>query len=262
MGSVGLGNNGQLGAFLNRIFPEGLDLGRCQITQALGVYTADPTTQFRAGMLVTRNSSGLVIPSAGTDVLGIAKWNHTTAMYAVATDEVLVLPTGGVDVSLKHGTVSNVRVAQKVLGAGTIYTVNVDYSFSAPNGTVRNLSVGIANNQTVYVSYTYQIAQSDLTTMQGMNFWNTLDEVSQNEGRITVITDAELIFTSQYDTAQLYTLTGATSNLYASITVPGCFTSTNANGDSGAVFVGRVFQVPTATDPFLGLRFMKQPFSV
>ena len=63
MGSVGLGNNAQLGAFQNRTFAEGLDLGRCQISEALGVYVADAAASFRAGSLVMRNSSGLVVAS-------------------------------------------------------------------------------------------------------------------------------------------------------------------------------------------------------
>ena len=90
--------------------------------------------------------------------------------------------------------------------------------------------------------------------MQGKNFWNTNDEVSQADGRCAVITDAELIFTTQYDTSKVYALTGAGSNLYSSVAQPGLFTSDSA---SSAKFIGRVFQVPTAADPFLGLRLQK-----
>lgn len=258
MGSVGLGNNAELGAFLNRTFAEGLDLGRCQIKEALGIYVADPATEFRAGMLVSRNSSGLVIKSAGTDVLGIAKWNHATSQLAVAVDEAIVLP-GTTAVNLKHANVSNVRVASAVKGGGTVYTVTTDYTVNATNGTVTRVGGGaIADGATVYVTYTYQLTASELSTMQGQNFWNGLDEVSQNEGRCAVITDAELIFTSQYDTTRTYALTGANSNLYASTTAgkEGLFTTDSAGS---AKFVGRVFQVPTAADPFLGLRFIKDP---
>ena len=259
MGSVGIGQNALLGAFLNRTFPEGLDLGRCQITSALGVYVADPTVSFRAGSLVSQGTTGLVIPSPGTDVLGIAKWNHSLVYMGASVDEVLVLPTGGVDVPLKNANVSNVRVASAAKGAGSVYVNTTDYSFSATNGTVRNLGVGIANNQAVYVTYTYQLTVSENTQLQGMNFWQNLDEVSQNEGRVTVITGAEMIFTTQYDTAQVYTMNG---DLYASVTQPGLFTTAHGGGDATAHFVGRVFQVPTALDPFLGLRFIKQAFVI
>ena len=261
MGSVGLGNNALLGAFLNRTFPEGLDLGRCQINQALGTYVADPTITFNAGSIVSLSATGLVIPSAGTDVLGIAKWNHALVYMAAAVDEVLVLPTGGVDVPLKNANVSNVRVASAVQGGGTIYAIDppgADYSVNATNGTIRNMAGAIGNNATVYVTYTYQLTQAEVTQMQGTNFWNTLDEVSQNESRVTVITDAELIYTTQYDTSQLYNFTNK-SDLYSSVACHGLFTSDPANA---AKFVGRVFQVPTASDPFLGLRFIKQAIAI
>jgi hypothetical protein len=251
MGSVGLGNNADLGAFLNRIFPEGLDLGRCQITQALGIYVADPTNTFRAGQIVMRNASGLVVPSDGSDVLGVAKWNHALTMMAAVADEAVVL-TGVVASNLKHPMISNVRVASAVKGGGTVYTITTDYTLSTTNGTITRVALGgITDGATVYVTYTWQITESDLVQMQGKNFWNTNDEVSQNESRITVITDAELLYTTQYDTSKVYSLTGANSNLYASAT--GLFTST-----SGTKYVGRVFQVPTAADPFLGLKLIKQ----
>lgn len=258
MGSVGLGNNASLGAFLNRTNPEGLDLGRCQIKEALGIFVADPANTFRAGSLVMRNSSGLVIPSDGTDFLGVAKWNHATTMLAVAVDEALVL-TGTTAIPLKRGTVSNVRVASAVAGGGTVYTVTTDYTASLTNGTVTRVGSGaITDGQTVYVTYTYQLSAADLLQTQGQNFWNHLDEVSTNEGRCTVITDAELLFTSQYDTSKVYSLTGATSNLYAATAggKAGLFTSDTAGS---AKFVGRVFQVPSAADPFLGLRLAKTP---
>lgn len=258
MGSVGLGNNADLGAFLNRTHPEGLDLGRCQIKEALGIFVADPANTFRAGMLVMRNAAGLVVPSDGSAVLGVAKWNHASTSLAVAVDEALVL-SGTTATPLKHGNVSNVRVNSAPKGAGTASVVTTDYTLSASNGTVARVGGGnIADGATVYVTYTYQLTEAELLTMQGKNFWNSLDEVSQNEGRVTVITDAELLFTSQYDTSRSYALTGASSKLYAATGggKAGLFT----NDSSGsAKFVGEVFQVPTAADPFLGLRLFKGP---
>ncbi len=251
MGSVGLGNTADLGAFLNRIYPEGLDLGRCQINQALGVFVADPANTFRAGMAVMRGSTGLVIPSDGTDFLGVAKWNHATSLVSAAVDEQIVL-VGTTATNLKHPTVTNVRVASAAKGTGTVYVVTTDYTLSLPNGTVtRNGAGAIATGATVFVTYTWAITESDLLALQGKNFWNTNDEVAMADGRCTVITDADLIYTTQYDTTKVYALTGATSDVYASVAAPGLFTSDNA---SSAVFVGRVFQVPTAADPFLGFR--------
>jgi hypothetical protein len=253
MGSVGIGNNADLGAFLNRTHPEGLDLGRCQIKEALGVFVADPTSTFRAGMAVMRNASGLVVAADLTDFLGIAKWNHANTTLAVAVDEAIVL-TGTTAVSLKNGNVSNVRVALAKAG-GTTKTVTTDYTVSAANGTITRVGAGtIADGATVYVTYTYQLTEAQMLGMQGKNFWNSMDEVSVNEGRVTVITDAELIYTSQYDTSVSYATTGLTSNLYtAGGANAGLLTSA-----TGGKFVGRVFQVPTAADPFLGFRLVKQ----
>ncbi len=252
MGSVGLGNTADLGAFLNRIYPEGLDLGRCQINQALGVFVADPANTFRAGMAVMRGTTGLVIPSDGSDFLGVAKWNHATSLVSAAVDEQIVL-NGTTATNLKHPTVTNVRVASAAKGTGTVYTLTTHYTVSASNGTITRVNVGgaPADGATVFVTYTWAITESDLLALQGKNFWNTNDEVSQADGRCTVITDADLIYTTQYDTTKVYALTGATSDVYASVAAPGLFTSDSA---SSAVFVGRVFQVPTAADPFLGFR--------
>lgn len=261
MGSVGLGNNANLGAFLNRTYPEGLDLGRCQIREALGVWVADPNTTFRAGMLVMRDANGLITASNGLDFLGVAKWNHATSMVAVQVDEAVAL-IGTTASNLKFANISNVRVASAVKGGGTVYTITTDYTLSTTNGTVTRVGgAGITDGQTVYVTYTYAITESMLLQNQGKNFWNTIDEVSVNEGRVTVITDAEILFTSQYDTGVNYALTGATSNLYAATTggKEGLFTSSSAGS---AKVVGRVFQVPTAADPFLGVRLTKNPVTV
>jgi hypothetical protein len=258
MGSFGFGNNADLGAFMNRVFPEGLDLGRCQIKEALGVYVADPTDTFRAGMLVARNSSGLVVKSNGLDVLGVAKWNHTSAMLSAAVDEAVVL-TGTTPSNLKRGNVSNVRVASGIKGTGTVYVEGTDYTVNTANGTVtRTAASAIPSGSTNYVTYTFQIPESDLLQLQGKNFWNSLDEVSMADNRVTVITDAELLYTTQYDTSKVYSLTGSNSNLYAATAAgkEGLFTS---DPSGSAKFVGRVFQVPTAADPFLGLRLIKNP---
>lgn len=256
MGSVGLGNNALLGAFQNSTFATGLDLGRCQIREALGVFVADPAATFQAGMLVSKNSSGLVVVSPGTDFLGVAKWNKATSLLGVKVDEAIVL-TGTTASNLSRANVSNVRVASATGYSGTTYTVTTDYTVNATNGTVtRNGAGAITSGATVYVSYTFAITSQEVTQQQGTNFWNNLDEVSQADNRVTVITDAELLFTTQYDSSRTYALTGANSNLYAATGggVQGLFT----NDTSGsAKFVGRVIQLPSASDPYMGVRLIK-----
>jgi hypothetical protein len=257
MGSVGLGNNAKLGAFQNKIHQEGLDLGRCQIREAPGIFVADPANTFNAGMAVMLDTTtGLVVPSDGTGFLGVAKWNHATALVAAVVDEAVVL-TGTTAASLAHANVSNVAVNSAAgMAAATLFTVTTDYTVSATNGTVTRVALGsITDGATVYVSYHYSIPTSDLTQTQGQNFWNTLDEVSQADGRVTVITGSELLFTTQFDSSVGYAIDGA---VYASTTAgkEGLFTSSSAGS---AKFVGRVFQVPSASDPYIGLRLVKGP---
>jgi hypothetical protein len=254
MGSVGLGNTATLGAFLNRTFPEGLDLGRCQITQALGVYVADPLYTFSAGMAVMRNASGLVVKSDGHDFLGVAKWNHALTCKAAAVDEPVVL-TGTTTTALAHGNVSNIKLALTAGGAPVAGNAGSNWqTISATNGTIARVDTIVSGN-TFYLSYTYELSETQLLTQQGKNFWNSMDEVSENEGRVTVITEAQMLFTTQYDSSQQYSVTGALSNLFCSDSLPGYFTS-NASDDAGRCFCGRVFQIPTATDPFLGFRLL------
>jgi hypothetical protein len=109
---------------------------------------------------------------------------------------------------------------------------------------------GITDGATVYVTYTFALTSLQLSQQQGLNFWNGLDEVAQADDRVAVISAASMLFTAAYDTSVAYALNG---NLYAATTngKEGLFTSSNAGS---AVFVGRVLQLPTASDPYLGLR--------
>jgi hypothetical protein len=261
MGSLGIANDPSLGAFLNRVFPEGLDLGRCVIREALGVYVADPASTFRAGMLVMRNSAGLVVASDGTDVLGVAKWNHMNQMVASVVDEAVVL-VGTTASNLAHANLalSGGMLVRSAAGGGTVYALTTDYVVNATNGTVtRNGGGTITTGQTVFISYMWNVAEADVLQLQGKNFWNSLDEVSMQENRCAVITDAELIFTTAFDPTSTYDL-AANSNLYAGATTyAGLFTSDAAKADTDEIFVGKVFQAPTAADPFLGLRLVKNP---
>jgi hypothetical protein len=111
----------------------------------------------------------------------------------------------------------------------------------------------------VYATYTYQLAERDLD-FQGRNFWNFTDDVTIQDGRITVITDAAVLFTSMYDTSRDdYSLIGAGKNLYCgggvTAALAGLFTTDSAEGE----FVGCVLQVPTSDDPFLGVRLGGDP---
>lgn len=244
---------GRLEAFPQQFpFVNGLDLGRSVIGRALGVYEADPNAVIRAGMLVARNSSGLIIPAVGADPIGVAKWNKSLFLKAPIVDEPVTL-NAEVVTPLKHALVENVKVTD---AAGTPYTLTTDYLLNATNGTVARVALGsIADGETVLVTYTFQIAEADLD-FQGRNFFNFIDDVTVAQGRITVIQDWSLLFTTQYDTSRVYAVNDKLDcggGVTAALT--GLFTNDAAEGD----FVGKVAQIPTATDAYLGVEIVGSP---
>lgn len=249
MGSL-TGNAGAIAAFTGQPFPNGLDLGRCVIQFDIGVFSADPVATFLAGSLVTKGTNGITATdgsaTAGVGgVLGVAKWNKANTLYGAVVDEVVVLP-GTTVVSLKHPLVSGVKVSAAAGGAPI--TAGGNYTLSTTNGTLARIGGVVADGQTVYVSYTFTIQNADLD-FQGRNFWNGTDDVTIQDGRITVITGWSMLFTTQYNTALQYTLGDA---LIAGNT--GLFTKAAASdAGSASIAVGTVIQVPTATDPYLGL---------
>jgi hypothetical protein len=179
-------------------------------------------------------------------------------------DERVSFPTSGSTISLKHPNISNLMIRSAANYGGSPYGDPADYTIaSAPNGTITHSGggSGIPVATTVYAMYTYELSSRDLD-FQGRNFWNTTDEVSIADSRVTVITDASILFTSMYDTSKVYTMTGVGKNLYAAggvtAALAGLFTNDSAEGE----FVGHVIQVPTADDPFLGVRLGGSPVEV
>lgn len=258
MGAVGL-DSPRLGAFQSDIFPRGLDLGRSVILQDTGVWRAASAADFEAGMLVTQDADGNIVKCVSQPVFGVAKWNKTSLWKAATVDEPVSFPSADSTVSLAHPNVSNFQLRDAQQFDGSAFTGGgTDYTLNATNGTLTHNSGGsIPVGTTVWASYTYELSQEDLQ-FQGRNFFNFQDDVSIADNRITVITDSNMLFTTQYDTSQVYTLTGATKNLYCggnTADLAGLFTSDSSEGE----FVGHVLQVPTADDPFLGVRLGGDP---
>lgn len=258
MGSL-TNNPGQLAAPMFQPFPNGLDLNRCVIQHEIGVWAADPATTFLQGQLVTKAATGIQ-QAAGKNVLGVAKWNKALTLFGVNVDEQVSFATANAVVNLKKSNVSNVSVRSAAGQTGTTFTVTTDYTVQAVNGTVTQVGAGtIPLATTVFVTYTYQLASTDFD-FQGRNFWNFTDDVTIQDGRITVITGWNILFTTQYDSSRTYGLTGVTSNLYcgggsSDTTNPGLFTTFLTNNE----FVGHVVQLPSATDPFLGVSIGGMP---
>lgn len=242
----------------------GIDRKRSVLKSDPGWYVADPTTTFRAGMLVSLDANERVTRCVGTDVLGFSLYNNTTTEYATVTGEYVQL-NGVVATNLKHANLFwpltpavqglGVRVAAALTGGA--YTestgVNNDYLMSYVNGTITRIAGGaIADGGYVYVNYMYPLTEADLD-FEGRNFWNLTNDVNVSDGKCAIATDATTIFTTAYDTHQTFTVNQL---LYAGTTAQGCeglvtTTSTGANA-----YIGRVVQIPTAADPWLGLRFV------
>lgn len=260
MGSLN-SNQGYLAAFTGQPFPNGLDLGRCMIQHDLGIFTADPAATFLQGQLVTKAATGIQ-PCPGKGVIGIAKWNKALTLQGVNVDEAIVL-AGVVATNLRKSNVVGTVAVRSAPGmTGTTYTLTTDYTVNAVNGQVTRVAAGaITDGQTVYVTYTYQLASSDLD-FQGRNFWNFTDDVSIQNNAVTVVTGWTMLFTTQYVAGRTYSLAGPSSNLYCAggatdTDAAGLFTN-NANA-GGNEFVGRVMQLPTATDPYMGVIFGGMP---
>lgn len=251
MGTL-IGNPQARASFQQQLFPAGLDLSRSEIHRALGVWRANAGTSFRAGSPVMLNSVGEVVLADNTALLGIAKWDKITQKRTLVVDLPVVFGVAGATKNLKPNitAAADVRVSSAVQGGGTTYTLTTDYTLVTSNGTITQVALGsIDPTLPVYVTFSRNLTEQDLLD-EGHNFWQSLDYVTIQDLRITVIEAPAQVFTTEYDTKQNYTLTGAASNVY--VNAAGLFTSSSSGS---ARLCGTVISIPTAGDPFLGIDF-------
>lgn len=245
-------------AFDGQIKKKGLDLSRSVIGRDLGTEVVNPTATIRAGQLVTRDSSGYIASATGLYVYGVAKWGSAPFGVSVVSDLPMVL-TGTTAIATGFGNITNVTVRSAPNMAGTLYVGGgTDYNVVSAAGTIaRDATTTIPDGATVYATFTYALVDADFN-FDG-RFWQNqaADRTAFQEGRITVITDWSRLFTVEWTTGDAgaaggvnstYALTGAASNLYCS--PEGKFTNDTAGAPN---FVGRVYQLPTAADPYMGV---------
>jgi len=247
----------------------GLDLRRSIITNDPGIYVATPTASFRAGQFLALNAAGNLDVCNGTGgaplnvPFGIAKWNKLSALQAAAVDEPVVLTAFNV-VNLRHanifpGATGGVSVRSAPGQGGTTYTEGTastnDYFINYTNGTIQRSTTPstIPSGSTVYVSYTYQVADADLD-FQGRNFFNFLDDVTIAQGRVALVQGWSVIFTTVYDPSITYAIGNAV--LVDGGSKAGILTTTTGGG---RLVVGRVIQLPSASDPYLGVASYSLP---
>ena len=239
----------------------GIDLMRSQYTRNLGIYVSAPAATFRAGMLVQLDSSQQIVISDGVHPFGVSKYNKANTLYASVVGEQITL-NALVATNLAHatlwvpGSVGGVRVFNLTTGVSYTEGGGSDYAANYTNGTiVRDGASTIADGETVGVDYQYQVTEAELQ-FEGRNFWNFLNDVDIQNGKIAIINDWSLIFTTQYDPAQTYAVNDTLTAGAVGDTKQGLITK----GGAGA-YVGKVFQVPTADDPFLGVQYAGGPTS-
>lgn len=234
----------------------GIDLMRTQYTRNLGTYVANASTTFRAGMLVSLNSAQEIVVCDGVAPFGFAKYTKANTLYAAVVAEQIQL-TGVVATNLAHANLwaaagtGAVRVTD-ITGV-TVYTEGggSDYTVSYVNGQVTRVGGGtIGDGDLVLVDYQYQVSEQDLK-FEGRNFWNFTDDVTIQGDKITVINDWSFIYTTQYDPSQTYAVNDVLLAGAVGDTKSGLVTKAGAGAH-----IGRVFQPPTADDPFLGIRYV------
>lgn len=224
--------------------------------RSLGTWKANVAGTFREGAPVMRNSSGEVLifdAASGSELLGVALHGKVTLGVSVVIDESVTFGTSGAVKNLDHaGLISgSTAVRSAVIGGGTTYTGGgTDYTISLTNGTITHVGT-IDPTLPVYVSYSWTLTEADYL-LQGKNFYQSADQVTQEGGFVAVIEAPAIIYTTEFDADQIYSLTGSTSNVYANSA--GLFSSSS----SSAKLCGKVVSVPTNEDPFLGIKFIGQ----
>ena len=216
---------------------------------------ADPTTLFRAGMLVQLSSEQKIVVSDGTVPFGFSMYNKTSVRYAAIVGEYIQL-NGLWPTNLAHPLILEdslggmVRVATSL--TSTPYEEGVDYTCNRTNGQITRLTGGsIADGGYVYVNYQYQMSNVELE-QEGMQFWEYLNDVNLRTPRVVVIHDWSFIFTSQYDSTQTYFVNDVLRAGKEEYDLSGLVTK----GSRGDAFIGRVFQPPSTSDPYLGIRYV------
>ena len=244
----------RLAAFNGDVFPKGLDLRRSHIHIDLGTYTALGTATLRAGQFVALDADGFVVPSAGAGTIGVSKWNKQQFGVSVNVDRAITL-VGTTATFVGRANISNVSVRSAPNMGGTLFTgAGTDYNVVAGAGTVaRDATTTITDGQTVYITYTYALVDADFE-FDGRDFRNqSNNDVLGQENRCVVITDWARLYTMEWDTSVNYATATTAFRLFVS--AEGKATTTAGGTD----FCGRVVQVPTAQDQFLGMNIHGNP---
>lgn len=224
-------------------------------------YAVDVNATIMAGMVAFRGLNAVGVAVATTAVSGLVPigtfWKDRAATYRRTTVENGTFNANNI-IALSAGNIRAANAVRVTNAAGVAFTQNVDYTVTLANGVVTRLVAGaIAALATVVVWYEYNLQvgtehwdRVSTQWTQGVNYDRQPDD-TLGSGEITVAEGDAKLFTDQFDPTQTYALNNvlrsdATSRWTTAVTIYSrC---------------GRVIQVPTANDPFLGLDQIRVAF--
>ncbi len=221
-----------------------LDRTRLEAGRRPGTDAVDVNATFQEGDLLIFGANGWTTSLSGSTagIRGIAALNKSSARYQ---------PVIGEQVTLSGTTAQNllnaplVDTSIRVYSGATVYALTTDYTVNATNGTVTRVGTGsITDGETVSVDYSYQMTEVEQDD-QGRPIANIVDETAAS-GKAEVIREPATVYLTNYDPGPGFTLGGIVYD-----NGDGRLTSTVGSN----VAVGRCKQVPSASDPYLGIEF-------
>lgn len=218
-------------------------------------YLVDTNVNIQAGMVAFLTTSGsttvATVAASGTVPIGTF-WKDRSNGYVRSTVESTTFSsTTNLATLLKGNVLSTANIKVTDSTGTTVYTQGVDYTVNTTNGILTNLGVGIVAGATVVVWYKYTVSSTQIywdnvatKWSSGSNYDRQPDD-TLGSSKITVAEGDAKIYTDQYDVNQTYTLNASLRPDANSLW------STAVTAYS---VCGRVIQVPTASNPFLGVQ--------
>lgn len=234
-------------------------------TNRLGTFKAAPSSAWEQGMVATIGATGLDVSGTSGWPFGIFLGNHQDAMTRAIYGEVYgpldYSEVGGATASVTLNHQSLVTGAFKVYAGATLLAETTDYTLVEATGILTAVASGkldsvngtYTNAGMITVTYRYNMTVAEKNgfldnkgqVIGGPGVLNSFDEVLVS-GETTVAYDGNIIYTDQYDTTIAWAA-ALEAKLYAN--ADSRLTTTDAGSQ---VQVGRVIELPTAAQPWLG----------
>jgi hypothetical protein len=229
-----------------------------------GQYQADPSAAWEAGMVATLGANGVTVAGTASTPVGILLNNNLNALTRAVVGESL----GPVDYRAANGATLSVTLSHNNLVSGgylvfagaTVLAETTDYTINTTTGVITAVASGkldslggsYTNAGMISVNYRYNMTAAELQgfldnkgqVIGGPGMLNTFDEVNIL-GQTSWAGEGNVIYTDQFDTSVNWT---AALGSYVYANADGRLTTTQGGGK-----VGFVTEIPSATQPFLGI---------